>query len=855
MKKLMTVLASAATALFAFGVAKGDGFVTQGINFEQGYSEGDVFDAQKDDQGGTTGDKFWYSTASAGEIGDISNSTASVVTDLVPDFFNSSAAIGNYLHIDASAPLFRSAVANDQSGAFTGVAIGDGIYLDTLVQFTAADDEFQTDLDSGDKIAISYVEHEDDVTTDENEAWTNFVIRAGYIGENEVTQKNYKAKLPGDAVFNKDAWHRLTVRTVPNIDTKGNVGFVVYVDQVALVYADDHETIGANVTLDGVAATVSKSVFPSAVEAGGTGGSTISAASFSGTGAIDDVVITKVTPKFIANSSLVPVSITLGTGVTGVTVTVVEDETSKTIYPDDDTANPLVFNLPAGTKSFSLAGTLDTGYQNFAVVFAEGDTSTFEDGTVTFEGASLAFTVKASRNNFNVFAANGDAISGTYETLSQALAAEGVAKIQLAYDYDVAANEGANFAGYTIASDIVLDLAGKTINGGSSNARCLFATSNAGSLIVINSVDSDAGKIIYGGTAGVFDCNVGEITIGSNTVTDYGPVIDGPAIGSKGYIYSIYTGKFLASVNTTGDNEFVCGTENEEAGIDAVDSKSSVTLVNGYWVVTPGDQPEPKTYALTLPTVANASAVVTAGGTAVADLTAIAENTQVLVTWTAADGYKITVGATETIKMTENKTAATPTVVEITYATLTITPVENCTIVVSNATEEVATGAKFDVDANVTLTVYRTPAEGFKLANGCAATEEIVMSEDRLVTASVEQDSGKTYPSYIGDDTAKGKYDTWATYAGISDSEFPDAQGTNKDAYLLNCKPSEVADAKAAFKFTSISYDSEKEEWVTETTTSYNGREYNGTVEVKSYSDVGCKTPSENGSFFKAELK
>ncbi|MBR6423770.1 MAG: hypothetical protein IKS47_03715, partial [Bacteroidales bacterium] len=156
MKKLMTVLASAATALFAIGVAKGDGFVTQGINFEVGYSAGDVFDAQKDDQGGTTYEKYWYSTAAAGEIGDISNSTATVGTALVPDFFNASAAIGNYLHIDTSAPLFRSAVANTQSGSFTGVDIGDGIYLDTLVQFTAADDEFQTDLDSGDKIAISY---------------------------------------------------------------------------------------------------------------------------------------------------------------------------------------------------------------------------------------------------------------------------------------------------------------------------------------------------------------------------------------------------------------------------------------------------------------------------------------------------------------------------------------------------------------------------------------------------------------------------------------------------------------------------------------------------------------------------
>ena len=76
-----------------------------------------------------------------------------------------------------------------------------------------------------------------------------------------------------------------------------------------------------------------------------------------------------------------------------------------------------------------------------------------------------------------------------------------------------------------------------------------------------------------------------------------------------------------------------------------------------------------------------------------------------------------------------------------------------------------------------------------------------------------------------------------------------------EDAYLLNCKPSEVTAAKAAFKFTGISYDATKEKWVTTTTTGYNGLEYNGTVTVKQYSDVGCKTESATGTFFKAVLQ
>lgn len=81
--------------------------------------------------------------------------------------------------------------------------------------------------------------------------------------------------------------------------------------------------------------------------------------------------------------------------------------------------------------------------------------------------------------------------------------------------------------------------------------------------------------------------------------------------------------------------------------------------------------------------------------------------------------------------------AGTWTIQDIVYATLSITPVENCTIVVSNATEEVATDAKFDKDLATELTVYRTPAAGYEL-DECTATEVITMSEDRTVTAKVK---------------------------------------------------------------------------------------------------------------------
>ena len=107
------------------------------------------------------------------------------------------------------------------------------------------------------------------------------------------------------------------------------------------------------------------------------------------------------------------------------------------------------------------------------------------------------------------------------------------------------------------------------------------------------------------------------------------------------------------------------------------------------------------------------------------------------------------------------------------------------------------------------------------------------------------------YPSYIDptDEGAVAKYNAWATYVGVTHAAAADL----KDAYLLNCLPSEVEVAKAAFTFTAIYQDGEGK-WVVETTTSYNERAYNGTVTVKRYSDVACETESETGTFFRASL-
>lgn len=842
MKKLITIMASMATCLLF-----GDGFTNSGTSFEE-YGE-HQFDPAKDDAGDTDSNTYWLSTGDGNDAfvltnydGEASANTPAGVPR--PDYF---AASNNatFLAIDTSARLYRSAMANSQTTSFNPVTIpvDKGIYLDTLVKFTAAEDETGLVLEGTDKIAIAYVEHED-LETPAN-SYTNFVICAGYLGS-PLSVTNYFAAVPAD--FDKDAWHRLTVRSFASIDAAGDVGFVVYLDEVPLTY-DTAVGAGPDFAATGAAAAFYTSelhaLFPSAIQSGDYK-SSIAAVAFTGNGSVDDVTFTTDTPNFIKAGEQVRTEITLGTGVAAVTVTVGGD----TVNPEDAAANPLVFNLPAGTTSFVLGVTADTanGYafdEATGITLMDATYATADD-TVTITGASPALTVKGTRNNVTYI--DGEDQQQSSSSLATALAAaKAGSTITLAYSVDVADIEGSAFETYDITSgkDLVLDLNGKTITWNDDQGEeALFTVRSGASFRVIDSSVANTGAIVYTGEYVVF-YNKGNCYIGATT-GDKGPTIQGKLAANKAEA-QIVRGKFDKATN--GAVEFTWA-EYIEEGSELVES------LGDYWIVEPQSTPEPvviPTYELTLPSVTGASAEVTSNDVVVADLTAIPSNTAVVVTWTLSEGYKLTDGSlTENITMDSNKEAAAPTVAEIQYVTLTITPVANCTIVVSNATDEVATGTKFDKDDEVKLTVYRTPAEDYEL-DGYAASEQITMDQNQTVTAAVKA-AGGSYPSYIDDTTKQTKYDTWKSDMAAAGVDVGDGTAY-EDAFLLNCKPAEVEAAKAAFKFTSISYDTTQKKWVATTTTGYNERDYNGTVTVKQYSDVGCTTESETGTFFKAVLQ
>ena len=149
-------------------------------------------------------------------------------------------------------------------------------------------------------------------------------------------------------------------------------------------------------------------------------------------------------------------------------------------------------------------------------------------------------------------------------------------------------------------------------------------------------------------------------------------------------------------------------------------------------------------------------------------------------------------------------------------------------------------------DSDATCTVKSTFVESVTVSSG---VEGKVVSESEDSNPVYTLVDPPAYPSYITPEN-QAKYTAWATYAGVTTAA--EAEGL-EEAYLLNCLPSEVEVAKAAFKITGFYQDSEGT-WVVVTTTSYNERSYNGTVTVKRYSDVACTTESATGTFFRASL-
>ena len=174
------------------------------------------------------------------------------------------------------------------------MALSTDAFVDTLVKFTACDEEITTLADANAKLAVWAKESEDGSTT-------NLMVTAGYISTlgGGVIQTNYNCGVIDDL----GDWHRLTIKAVGDITAagKGLPGFVVYIDENPIGSDEPKGIDGYKDILTAVAKLWDNSgiVFPSLA---GVQGADISAIAVSGQGGIDDITFTRTAPEFAATA-------------------------------------------------------------------------------------------------------------------------------------------------------------------------------------------------------------------------------------------------------------------------------------------------------------------------------------------------------------------------------------------------------------------------------------------------------------------------------------------------------------------------------------------------------------------------
>ena len=626
MKKLLTAAVASTFAFLAMGVVNGDE-IDQGANFEaSGFVSGEAFNYSLTDEAGADGYKFWYTedTEADNIISNYPSTGTGVPIASRPDKFASNSN-SKYLRVETTGKLWRSVKNNGGSSDFLtnttasldvyGYSItNSAIYLDTLVKFTPADGEFAADaLSDGDKIAISYVEHEAD--TDGDVSYTNFVIRAGLIVGQQLFQTNYFAYLPDDptfANFDKDAWHRLTVRTIPEVGTSenpGGVGFVIYIDETNLTYSADVDAgFGTlNATAQGFYDNAKHALFPSAREAGAIGGKTISAASFSGNGSLDDVVFTTTTPTFIASSETPMVTVTWDTDVVSA-ITIA----GNAVTGEDFAAGSKVVEL----EGAALAVTA-TAVGAYELVYSP----TYENGEFTGLAAGDTCSITGFIPLFDVGGTHYPTFAAAVAAAQSAGTEQNPATIMLLAD----CNEALSFeSGY-----IVLDLAGHDLQATSDEAA--FTIANMGANLVITNSGAEASVQVPTGSASSGLIYLSELagftTIQAGTFDGYIYCYISETSKEPVDMLSITGGKFLDQTYDESEPQPFYLASCVAVGLE-------ISYLGSNYFQVGAAAPQPTTFALT--TTGGANATVT---TTPADVSALTEATEVTITATAEQDY------------------------------------------------------------------------------------------------------------------------------------------------------------------------------------------------------------------------
>lgn len=386
MKKLLIAASATACALGAFAdISSGTSFedlpVESALNVDAGDNGTLVTDGA---------DKMWYTSDKTGLEAKVTAYGEAKPANRPAKFYSD--ANTKYLNIEStSAPLYRTvnAMSKDNLDSADKVDMGE-VYIDTLVQFTAGDPEMAAE-EAGAKLALWVCGNDADGNP---AATTNFMVKAGCFDNGVFKSATYTMLPATDMTFEKDAWYRLTVKTIANVgaDTLGTPyqGFVVFVGGVAL----KPQGYGQLASLTGGAYDnrFADAIVLSMV----ADNSKLAAVGFSGTGAIDDVTFTSEPPDFAADAQKFTLEWTEGVAsITYGDVTIDMSDTDKSVELDVVVDKTIDVTYADGYVADWTASEIKAGAT--VVVKAIQGTCSYVVGDKTVYAATLADALAAAK--------------------------------------------------------------------------------------------------------------------------------------------------------------------------------------------------------------------------------------------------------------------------------------------------------------------------------------------------------------------------------------------------------------------------------------------------------------------------
>lgn len=511
MKKLIPMIAAVAGTLSAFA-----GGLNTTMTFDEGFALGDTITTETRD---VDGNVYWKVNEDA-ETGTITNEAPY------------SAESGMYLAVDTADAFYRCANAVGAEGV--DIAEAKGVFVDTMMKFTLSEESDQT-LDPDAQFGLW-------LAAPEGTGQTNIWIKTSSVNaEGTITPTNIAIGVANE--IDPDAWHRVTIRSIANInqDMISLVGYVVFIDETPLAYqGDDYETlINPAVIKDATAKGYydNKQLFVGLLVA-----ARLTSVGFKGMGSTDDISIA--------------------------------DFDNAPLFAKGKTEFKVTWK-PEAIASITINGNLEENDGECVVTLTDSLKVTIE--TTAAEGYEVAENIEWTwaadfiEAEIPVKKINFTAGGKNYESLLEAVEA-GETSITVAANTVVPSNDE-----IVLENDVTIDLAGKTltIEGEDDDEGDLFYANN-GALTIIDTIGGGKIKATCVLMSIVYS-NAG-VTIGS--ADGFAPTFEG-AKALDGTA-SIYKGLFDKANNEKDDLISMFATDDQE-----------VTDAGDYWKVdVKGGEPE-----------------------------------------------------------------------------------------------------------------------------------------------------------------------------------------------------------------------------------------------------------------------